>query len=271
MKLYNNKEIGAILKLAAENSSVDEPNSQVGLSIDELSQLASEVGIDPKQITRAASEIEINSLRNEHNFWGGPFSYKNQIMVEGELTVGQWEEMLFLIRHYFKSKGKVTTRGSTFEWASSWDTSNSAQVTARKNSGKTNISMNWHGPLTALPFYIPVPIVGIASLLLASGFLELSSIPGIALTLLATGLTFFAGRWKLKKHLNTLFKKFRHMLTELEIIASRQPSQSEIELNQKERKRFQQKNEDHPLKNILIEDDQTEEDVGKKNQKRSIT
>jgi hypothetical protein len=130
--------------------------------------------------------------------------------------------------------------------------------------------MNWNGPLTALPFYIPVPIVAIASLLLASGFLELSAIPGIAFTLLATGLTFFAGRWKLRKHLNTVFKKFRHMLTELEIIASRQLSQSELDLKQKETRRFQQK-EDNPLKNILIEDDHKEKDIATNSRKRSKT
>lgn len=250
MKLYNSKEVRAILKIAAENSTVDEPDTQMGLSIDELRQLASEVGIEPKQITRAAAEIEANSIRNKHTFWGGPFSYNKQVLVESEITVGQWEEMLQTIRDFFQSSGKVTSRESVLEWSSPWDTSNSAQVTALKNNGKTKISVNWNGPLTAIPYYIPVPLVAIVSLFFASGFLELTAIPGVAFTLLATGLTFLAGRWKLRRNLEKGFKKLHQMVAGLENIAGRQNSQSEFdEINQGEAKCMNSETTD-PLLNI---------------------
>jgi len=107
--------------------------------------------------------------------------------------------MLFSIRDFFKSTGKVTTRPSVYKWSSPWGASNSAQVTALKNKGSTKINLSWHGPLTGLPYYIPVPVVAIASLLFVSGFLGLSAIPGVTFTLLMTVGAFLIGRWKLRK------------------------------------------------------------------------
>jgi hypothetical protein len=259
MKLYDSKEVRAILKIAAENSSTDKPDQQMGLTIDELRQLASEVGIDPEQITMAAAEIESNSGINDRNFWGGPFSYSTQVLVDSEITGEQWEEMLLSIRDFFKSKGKVTTRKSVYEWSSPWGTSNSAQVTALKQNGSTKINLSWHGPLTGLPYYIPVPVVAIVSLLFASGFLELSAIPGMVFTLLSTGIAFLVGRWKLRKNLDNGFKKLRQMVTGLETIASRPTLKSESD--ESPSNDFEGESEtDNSLKNILIEEDHSETD-----------
>lgn len=52
MKLYKEKEIGAILKKAAENSAGEVSDTSVGLSIVELKQLASDAGIDPGQTAK---------------------------------------------------------------------------------------------------------------------------------------------------------------------------------------------------------------------------
>ena len=230
MKLYDRKEISAILKKATENSLTDEPETQLGLSLDELRQIGSEVGIDPKQIERAVKEIEMNSSKSEADFWGGPFSYNSQVLVEGELSVSQWEEMLFTIRGFFQSKGAVTTRESVFEWSSPWGTTNSAQVTALKDKGKTKLRVNWSGPLTAIPFYIPVPFVTIASIFFASEFLAMAAVPGMIFTLMATGLSFLAGRWALRKHLDKGFEKLKKMVSELELIAGKETVKSELDI-----------------------------------------
>lgn len=240
----------------------------MGLTIDELRQLASEAGIDPEQITKAAAEIEANTGKNDRNFWGGPFSFSTQVLVDGEITGGQWEEMLLSIREFFKSKGEVTSRHSVFEWSSPWDTSNSARVTALKRNGSTKINVSWNGPLTALPYYIPVPLVAIASLLFASGFLELSAIPGVAFTALATGLTFLIGRWKLRENLAKGFKKIREMVTGLEVIASRPISKSESGVTPTSEIEDQLETDDS-LKNILIEEDHIEPEITAKPKNRN--
>lgn len=221
MKLYNRKEVGDILKKAAENSSTEDNDTSIGLSVDELKQLASDAGIDPKQITKAVAEMEMESKRDEQNFWGGPFSFNSQVLVDGEITVSKWEEMLVSIREFFQSKGEVSTRESVWEWSSPWGTTNSAHVNVFKDNGKTKISVAWNGPLTALPFYLPIPFVAIASLVFASEFLVLSSLPGVAFVLAATGLTFLTGRWALRKHLDKAFKKMHNMIAGLELIANK--------------------------------------------------
>lgn len=231
MKLYNEKEIGAILKKAAENSSGNEPDSSIGLSIHELQQLASDAGIDPDQIVKAAAEIDVQAGTNDVTFWGGPFSFNDQVMLESEIAPGEWEEMLMSIRRTFKSKGEVSTRESVLEWSSPWGSSNSAHVTALKENGTTKISVSWNGPLTALPFYIPVPLVAIASLSVASEFLELSAVPGFSFVLLATGLTFLAGRWALLRHLQKGFAKLRRMMAEFENISLKSPGKLAVKSN----------------------------------------
>ncbi|HKK25015.1 MAG TPA: hypothetical protein VJ941_05270, partial [Gracilimonas sp.] len=230
MKLYDRKEISAILKKATENSLADDPETRLGLSLDELRQIGSEVGIDPKQIERAVEEIEMDSSKSEASFWGGPFYYSSQVLVDGEISVSQWEQMLFSIRGFFQSKGTVTTRESVFEWSSPWGTTNSAQVTALKDKGKTKLSVNWSGPLTAIPFYIPVPIVTIASIFFASEFLAIAAVPGLIFTVLATGLSFLAGRYALRKHLNKGFEKLKKMVSELELIAGKETVKSELDI-----------------------------------------
>jgi hypothetical protein len=257
MKLYDSKEVRAILKIAAENSAADNPDQQMGLTIEELRKLASEAGIDPEQISKAAAEIEANSGIDERSFWGGPFAYSTQVLVPNEITEDHWEEMLLSIREFFKSTGKVTTRHSAYEWSSPWGTSNSAQVTALKQKGSTKINLSWNGPLTPLPYYIPVPVVAIASLLFASGYLELSAVPGVAFTLLATGLAFLVGRWKLRENLDKGFKKLRQMVTGLEMIASRPAST--LASDGKPMTNKESKTEtNYSLKNILIEEDPSE-------------
>ncbi|NNE34247.1 MAG: hypothetical protein HKN13_03360 [Rhodothermales bacterium] len=221
MKLYDRKEIGAILKKAAENSSTDSAESAMGLDIEELQQLASEAGIDPDQITKAIAEIDTESGLGHRTFWGGPFTYSSQVVVDGEITVAQWEEMLISIRGFFQSKGEVETRESVLEWSSPPFTTNSAQVTALRDNGKTKISVGWNGPLTAVPFFLPIPVVVIASLVFASEFLGLSAVPGISLVLLLSALTFLAARWMLGRHLDNGTAKLGQLLDTLESIADR--------------------------------------------------
>ncbi len=226
MKLYNEKEIGAILKKAAENSSEDKSDTSMGLSVVELQQLAADAGIDPDQIVKAISEIEFGSGDGEGSFWGGPFSFNNQVVVNGEITAGEWEEMLVSIRRCFGAVGEVSSRESVLEWKSPWSSSNTGQVTALKENGKTKISVFWNGPLTALPFYIPVPLAVIASLPVAVEFLELSAVPGVSLVLLAGLLAFVGGRWALRRHVAKIFGKFKKMMSEFEVIGSRKITSS---------------------------------------------
>jgi hypothetical protein len=178
--------------------------------------------------------------------------------------------MLLSIRDFFHSKGKVSVRPSVYEWSSPWGTTNSAHVTALRNNGNTTINVGWSGPLTALPYYIPVPLVAIASLFLASGFLELTAIPGLTFTLLATGLAFLAGRWRLRKSLDKGFKKLQKMVSGLEEIASRKYPESESEKKRVD-EMYIQSDFENPLKNILMDEDPDKANSTKSSRNRSKT
>ncbi len=57
MKLYSEKEIGAILKRAAELSMSEVGSNAGGLSLEELQLIGREAGLDPDLILKAASEL----------------------------------------------------------------------------------------------------------------------------------------------------------------------------------------------------------------------
>jgi hypothetical protein len=221
MKLYNEEEIGAILKKATEPSGADGVASTVGLTIDELRQLGADAGIDPDRITRAVSEIAVGSDSTEWTLLGGPFSFNKSIVLDREITAGQWEDMLASIRACFKAKGDVSVRESAFEWSSPWDSANSGQVTATRDQGKTKVNVGWNGPLTAFLFYLPVIPVAILSVFIASDIPALTEVTGLSLVALMSVGTFAAGRWALGRYMDKLFGKFRGLMAGFEGVPAR--------------------------------------------------
>ena len=221
MKLYNEKEIGAILKRAAELSHDDAASNSLGLSLDELKQLGTEAGINPDFILKAATEMGAQSSRSgSKNLFGGPVSYTNEMMLDREITPSEWEEMLAKIRTCFKDPGIVTTRENTFEWTVQ-DRSTKAQVTARMEHGKTHIHLFWAEPAAPIPFLIPSLIGTIISLPITFEALNLSGWPG-ALAIMTTFLTLFAlGRWGVSSYTQRFSGKLDQLMTQIELIASR--------------------------------------------------
>lgn len=216
MRVFNQKETAEILKTAAENSHTGDESEGVGLTIQELERVAEEAGIDPAEVNKAAIALDANRQPAETSFWGGPFSFSEQVQRDHEITTAEWENMLVAIREFFQAKGDVYTRDSVFEWSSPRGTTNQAHVTALKEDGKTKISVVWTGPLTALPYYLPVPLVGILSLPFASEFLGLGAVAGMSFVALTVGLSFAAGRWALRKNMSKGFAKLRNLAATLQ-------------------------------------------------------
>ena len=216
MRVFNQKETAEILKTAAEKSHDGAESEGIGLTIKELEHVAAEAGIDPAEVNKAAIALDAKRQPVESSFWGGPFSFSEQVERDHEITVAEWEHMLVHIREFFQAKGDVHTRESVFEWSSPRGTTNAAHVTALKEDGKTKISVVWTGPLTALPYYLPVPLVGILSLPFASEFLGLGAVAGMSFVALSMGVTFAAGRWALRKNLSKGFAKLRNLAATLQ-------------------------------------------------------
>jgi len=137
MKVFNEKETAEILKTAAEKSHENEVGENLGLTINELEHIAKEAGIDPSEVNKAVKAIELKRQPTDQSFWGGPFSFSEQVELNHEISAVEWENMLVPIRKFFQSKGDVSTREAVHEWSSPRGTSNSAHISALKEKGKT--------------------------------------------------------------------------------------------------------------------------------------
>ncbi|MCZ6705279.1 MAG: hypothetical protein O6942_05205 [Bacteroidetes bacterium] len=145
MRLYNEKEIGAILKRTAELSKDADVENSDGLSLEELKQLASEAGLDPELVVRAATEFSVGSSKPEKgNFFGGPLSHSREIELDVEVDHDTWESMLPVIREHFKDPGIVQNRAGAFEWTRNrWDDGTKGHVSVQKIKGGSRLHVFW--------------------------------------------------------------------------------------------------------------------------------
>lgn len=225
MKLYNEKEIGTILKRAAELSQDESGPNAAGLSIEELQQVGAEAGLDPDLILRAAAELQQGNTRRRRGALVGPTNYSNDFVLEGEVDAGTWEEMLAAIRSTFKDPGAVSMRENVFEWTSQSET-DKAQVTALNSGGKTKITLFWSEPVLVLPMIIPTIIGTIISLPITFEALGLSGLPAVAV-ILSTFLTLLTiGRFVVNKITDRQVSKLKQLETSLDLIASKKALRS---------------------------------------------
>ena len=221
----------------------------MGLSVEELQQLGTEAGLNPDFILQAAAELQTKRRApGQKNFIGGPFSYDREIVLDGELSTADWEEMITPIRNTFKETGIVSTRESTFEWTTKSNVG-SAQVTARLVNGQTRINVSWHNPSVVVPFMIPVFLSVVASLPIVLGALEMTGFPAAAAIIGAVSTVFLLSRHGLGRYIDRFSEKVDQMIASFELISSRgelsraresraslpeEPSTSRIELEEPE-------------------------------------
>lgn len=220
MKLYNEKEIGAILKRAAEMSLDETGPNAAGLSIEELQQVGSEAGLDPDLILRAAAEMQQAGPPRKKDLFGGPVSYGNDFVLEGEIDAATWEEMISAIRSTFKDPGVVSTRPNVFEWTSQSETEK-AQVTALISNGKTKVSLYWAEPVLAVPIFIPTLIGTIISMPIVFESLEWTGFAAAAVIIGTFATLFTLSRFVLGRVLDKQIGKLKQLETSLDLIASK--------------------------------------------------
>jgi hypothetical protein len=220
MKLYNEKQIGSILKRAAELSQDETGPNASGLSIEELQQVGSEAGLDPNLILKAAAELHSSGPEREKNFFGGPVSYSNDIVLDGEIDNATWEEMIAAIRGTFKEPGVVSTRENVFEWTGQSETKK-AQVTALVSNGKTKVSIFWADHVAAIPLFIPSVIGTIIALPITFESLGLSGLAATAVILSTFASLFMLGRFATGKIVDGQTTRLKQLETSLDLIASK--------------------------------------------------
>lgn len=221
MKLYNEKEIGSILKRAAELSHDDADAGSLGLSLDELKQLGKEAGINPDYILKAAAEVGTRKLQTkEKSIFGGPVTYSSEMVLPREIDARDWEEMLSKIRLSFKDPGVVTTRENIFEWTIQ-SQSAKAQVTARCENGQTRVQLFWAEPSAVIPFMIPTLIGTIMSLPFIFEVFKLTGFTGAMAVLATMSTLFFLGRYGVSSYVARRSDKLERLMTDLELVVAR--------------------------------------------------
>lgn len=119
---YSDKEVGLILKRAAELQSTgpEETAAGSGLSLHELEEIAGEAGIDPRNLRRAAAELESGAYREGAWEWltGGPVAIRLERTIPGELSESEFEGLIPEIQTAADGHGHASLVGRTLTWRS---------------------------------------------------------------------------------------------------------------------------------------------------------
>jgi hypothetical protein len=162
-KLYGDKDIGRIIKRAAELQEKAGRGDQTGagVSIAELEQIARDLGIDPSHVRQAASELS----GGEEGSSG--FSLFGQSLIEarrrakGNMSERDWELMVQEIRRVLGSTGETGKLGQALEWKTGDKELVSYQVTASPREGETELQIvSRRDGVTFLTYFV-VGLVGL--------------------------------------------------------------------------------------------------------------
>lgn len=223
--LFDEREISAILKRAAEIQGADGPARAFGLSLVELQQLAAEAGIDPRSVAAAVAELDRGGEGDHVNIWGGPLSLTLDRVVEGEVNEATWEAMVAAVRRSFNDTGEVQPWGQALEWTHSGRASGvQAHVTVTPRDGRTRIQVFWHEPVMAAPVYVIAGVFALIMIPVVFEALALVSLTGAFLYLAIVSTLFLLARWTLSRMAAKEKRNVRHLMAKLERIAAEQVS-----------------------------------------------
>jgi hypothetical protein len=188
-RLYDDKEIGALIQRATEIQKEANDAQAHGLSLDEIEHIAAELGIDPEHLQTAAAELE-NRMDSDQppGFWGGPFHLDKKRVVEGAMTEAQWEEIVMGLRRLTGTPGKTSAFGKTQEWTyvvnAGGDIIERTQVTLRPGDKQTTIEVQKSYRGGAMIAYL---LSLVFSVTLAGIFLDGAGLSDLINTLIVAG------------------------------------------------------------------------------------
>ncbi len=197
-RLYDEKQIGAILKRTAElGEDVSRPVAD-GLTLAEIQQLAADAGLNPQLVAQAAAELSVPSnlkrASDKPDLFGGPLAHVADIDLAFAISQDTWERMLPIIRAHFDDPGNVATRKGTFEWTSTGgDMNKKTHVHVRRTETGSRLHLFWSEKSSAIPFYIPTFISFVISLPILFEEFQLGLI-GIPVMIAIVGAFFMLSR-----------------------------------------------------------------------------
>ena len=119
---FNEEEVALIIKRAAELQQTQqvEREPSTALTLTEVEQIAREAGIDPYLVRQAAHGLDRPSEASRPSPWlGAPTRLVFERILDGEITVDDYEPIINEIRRTFGDNGIPSVLGRTLAWTSS--------------------------------------------------------------------------------------------------------------------------------------------------------
>ncbi len=136
---FNEEEVALIIKRAAELQQTQQVQQEpsTALTLSEVEQIAREAGIDPMLIRQAAHGLDRPSETIRPSPWvGAPTRLVFERVVDGEISVDDFEPIINEVRRTFGDNGIPSVLGRTLAWTSS------SQGGRRRQSGRmVNVSV----------------------------------------------------------------------------------------------------------------------------------
>jgi hypothetical protein len=119
---YDDDEVAAIFRAAAEGSEGSESRtlpgrSADGLTLADLQAIAQEVGIAPDAVERAALSLDRpHAAPVSRRLLGLPIGVERTVTLDRRLTDAEWELLVVELREVFGARGTMRAQGSLREW-----------------------------------------------------------------------------------------------------------------------------------------------------------
>jgi len=143
---FNEKEVALIIKRASElQQSEATPESNTGMSLAELEQVAREAGLDPELVRRAAVDLDTRVTDQPPNkFLGAPSVLRLERTIDGEVPAEEYEPMVLEMQRLLGGASTASTLGRTLQFSltgrnQGHATGREVQVTITPRNGRTTI------------------------------------------------------------------------------------------------------------------------------------
>jgi hypothetical protein len=143
---FNEKEVALIIKRASElQQSETIAESNTGMSLAELEQVAREAGLDPALVRRAAVDLDTRVTDQTPNaFLGAPTALRLERTIDGEVPADEYEQLVLEIQRELGEVGSASTIGRSLQWtvqsaARRRVSTRTVQVTISPRNGHTTI------------------------------------------------------------------------------------------------------------------------------------
>ena len=222
-RVFQEIEIAAILKRAAEIQGEKPDEHSLGLTQDELSRVARDAGIDSASVAAAIRDMDLGAETESFELQEDNTSVTIDRVVGGVVDDDMWESLIAELRRTFRVSGKTVQRGTTREWILSDSSAGvkNACVSVTPQNSQSQLQLMWSDPTSAMPGYIVAMVLSIILIPVIFEGLGLVSVAGGVLYLTLALALFSIARLIAARLARSSRQKMEKLVSRLEtIIAS---------------------------------------------------